>query len=486
MINLLSFLVLHLRFNMDSKNYKSWAKITLTVNNLKLDSNNPRIPSYYSTKTPNDILSYMFDHEEISRLAQKIADKGYIPHEPIYVIKDNDNYVVVEGNRRVSALKCLLNPEKAPTVTSRKLMRKLHKQMSSDIVEKIEVIVAPSRRDVEVILFELHAEGKKQWSRQQKNKFIAEIGTEGGESIADIASRFGVTPSEIRDSVQEFLLSKYFKNIDFPLDIEEKINQSKINMSTLSRIVNSSSFHTLTGYEIIGNRIVTSCSISYFNELIKAIITDIVENKINSRTINKSESINEYLGELEKSITHPNDGSNVDFSVSASVDLSNTEASGNNPKLKSKKKIQTLIPKGKYYNTGSGKLDYLIEEAQGIVPHMHKCAAALMLRTIIELSIIRIFEKNDQKKFCINENGRPKQLSQNIKELLKRENWFSNQAYLSDLRRFTDNDGTHWNSLETLNRYAHGEFIIPDKDMLHSVWLITEPLIEMCCDPSDN
>lgn len=466
---------------MDIKDYNSWAKITLTVSNLKLDNNNPRIPSYYSTRTTNDILSYMFDHEDISKLAQKIAEKGFIPHEPIYVIKDNDNYIVVEGNRRLTALKCLLNPEKAPTAASRSLMRKLHKNMAYRIIDKIEVIVAPSRKDIEIVLYELHAEGKKQWSRQQKSKFIAEIGTEGGESIAEIALRFGVTPSEIRDSVQEYLLSKYFKFMDFSLDIEEKINKNKINMSTLSRIVNSPKFYALTGYEIIGNRITTTSSASYFNEIISFIIKELVENKVNSRSINKSEEITKYLEKVEKLIIAEDDESNVDFSVTSENNNDKKESEKKEEK-KVRKKIQTLIPKGTNYSTGSGKLDYLIEEAQGIVPHMHKCAAALMLRTIIELSIIRIFEKNNQKKFCINDNGRPKQLSQNIKELLKRDNWFNDPGHLKDLKRFTADDGTHWNSLETLNRYAHGEFTIPDKDMLHAVWLITRPLIEMCCD----
>lgn len=471
---------------MDIKDYNSWAKINLTVNNLKLDNNNPRIPSYYSTKTTNDILSYMFDHEDISRLAQKIADKGFIPHEPIYVIKDNDNYTVVEGNRRVSALKCLLRPEKAPTAASRSLMRKLHKRMSARLIERIEVVVAPSRKDIEVVLYELHAEGKKQWSRQQKSKFIAEIGTEGGESINDIATRFGVTPSEIRDSVQEYLLSKYFKCMDFPVDIEEKINKNKINMSTLSRIVNSSKFHDLTGYEIIGNRIITTCSTSFFNELIAFIIRELVENKVNSRLINKSEEITKYLEKVEALISPQEDGSKVDFSVISENNINDNEENEKDKELKKRKKIQTLIPKGINYITGSGKLDYLIEEAQGIVPHMHKCAAALMLRTIIELSIIRIFEKHNQKNFCINDNGRYKQLSQNIKELVKRDSWFKDPAHLKDLKRFTAEDGNHWNSLETLNRYAHGEFTIPDKDMLYAVWLITRPLIEMCCDSQEE
>lgn len=152
----------------------------------------------------------------------------------------------------------------------------------------------------------------------------------------------------------------------------------------------------------------------------------------------------------------------------------------NNKEPKKKKSCEMLIPKKKTYHTGLQKLDILIGEAQGIIIDMHKNASTLLLRTILELAVVRTFEINNSKQQCINQNGRTKNLSDNLNTLTKKDNWFNNKAYLSDLKKFIDSQSTNWISLESLNRYAHGEFIIPDKEMLRAVWLITEPLILMC------
>ncbi|HFO0261551.1 TPA: hypothetical protein ACHIEN_002222 [Serratia marcescens] len=66
-----------------------------------------------------------------------------------------------------------------------------------------------------------------------------------------------------------------------------------------------------------------------------------------------------------------------------------------------------------------------------------------------------------------------------MKALVRRDDWFTNKAYLDELKRFITKDNTYWNSLESLNRYVHGEFLLPDRDMLRQVWMIIEPLVEM-------
>ncbi|WNN59525.1 ParB N-terminal domain-containing protein [Enterobacter hormaechei] len=153
---------------MERIDYSSWQRLSLSVANLKLDKMNPRIPSYVFTRNQKDIFNYLFNNEKIERLAAKIVDKGFIAHDPIYVVKEGDAYIVVEGNRRVSALKCLLDPGMAPSASKKRKLERLKNSLGSELIEKVEVYVAPSRRAVENVLYELHAEGKLQWSRQQK------------------------------------------------------------------------------------------------------------------------------------------------------------------------------------------------------------------------------------------------------------------------------------------------------------------------------
>lgn len=466
---------------MERIDYSSWPRIQLSVLPLKLDKENPRIPDYVPKKYTKDILDYLFENEKIEKLAQKIVDKGFISHDPIYVIKENDSYVVVEGNRRISALKCLLAPEQAPTARSRKSLEKLKNQLGEDLIEKIEVYVAPSRKEVQNVLFELHADGKLQWNRQQKNKFISSAGIASGESLEEIAERFNTTVAEIQDSVQEYLFEQYFTQIGLPTDIEEQALHSSFSISNISRLVNSPLFSEKTGYRIEENKLKTNISKNTFDFIIASFVKDLVAKKINSRSLNTAKNIEKYLNTVfDKAPISDENDKGVDFTPSGNAGQNSADNDDKGPKepiLKRKK--ETLIPKDKSYKTGIPKLDLLIQEAQGLLLDTHKLAGSLLLRTIIELSVIRVFDINKCKQQCYNKNGRTNNLSENMKALVRRDEWFIDKAYLNDLRRFIANDSSSWNSLESFNRYAHGEFTFPDRDLLRQAWMIAKPLIEM-------
>ncbi|MBT0360459.1 ParB N-terminal domain-containing protein [Morganella morganii] len=462
---------------MERIDFSSWKKITLTVSALKLDRKNPRIPDYEPTRTTKDIVRFLFKNEKILSLIEKIVNKGFINHDPIYVIKEKEYYVVVEGNRRLTALKCLLDPSLAPTIPAQKKIEKLKVKLGNDLIEKIEVVVAPSRLDVENVLFELHSEGKQQWSRQQKNKFISESGISSGESIEQIAARFDVSTREIYDSVQEYLIEKYFPYIGLTVEQETKALNSSFSISFMSRILNSAYFKEKTGYKIDKNAIKTTISERKFKYILKHIVCDILDKKIDSRSLNKIEEINDYL---EKIMTKPlsdddhDDDNPVNFTPSSGT---NSDVDDNIKQPKIKRKKQRLIDNSIHFNTGVDKLDYLIQEGQSLWIDTHKTAGALLLRTILELAVIRVFDINKSKNLCFNPKGRTNQLSMNLKSLVKKDDWFANKTYLNDLRTFIDPNCSSWQSLESLNRYAHGEFTIPDRDMLIQVWLITKPLI---------
>ena len=465
---------------MERIDYSSWQRIPLSVANLRLDKFNPRIPSYVVTRTTRDILAYLFESEKIDVLADKIVGKGFISHDPIYVVKEGDGYVVVEGNRRVSALKCLLDPSLAPSTAKKRKMDLLKNKMGSDVIEKIDVFVAPSRRDVENVLFELHAEGKLQWNRQQKNKFIAGIGIDSGESISSIAERFNVNISDIQDSVQEYMLERYFTEIGLPTDIEDKALKTKFNISTMSRLVNNSNFRDATGFTINENKIITTCSKDKFDHLLRTFVIDIINKKVDSRKLNKAEQIDKYINNALKDIPQDIEGGSDIVCYTPSKGSEDINVNYTEPKGKGRRKTETLIPKGINYETGSDKLNILIQEAQGMLLSTYKNSGALLLRSIVEMAVIRIFEKHGKKDQCMNGNGRVKNLSDNMNALIKRDVWFQDKSYLADLTRFISRDSTNWNSLDSLNRYAHGEYTLPDREMLIQVRTILRPLLDMC------
>ena len=84
--------------------YSTWKTRLLSIENLKLDVRNPRF-SYQSTRARNqtEIIKYLIEHHAVYDLAKDIAVNGYLINEEPIVCKEGDNYVVLEGNRRVAA-----------------------------------------------------------------------------------------------------------------------------------------------------------------------------------------------------------------------------------------------------------------------------------------------------------------------------------------------------------------------------------------------
>src|SRR5580700_3461590 len=83
------------------------------VGSLLLDAENPRLVEYGLTAgaTQFDILRVLWERMAISELAMSIAYNGYFEHEPLFAITHpgSEDLVVIEGNRRLAAVKLLLD-----------------------------------------------------------------------------------------------------------------------------------------------------------------------------------------------------------------------------------------------------------------------------------------------------------------------------------------------------------------------------------------
>ena len=87
----------------------------IPLSKLRLDLQNPRLDNPESTK---DVMLAMLEQQggKILRLAEDIVEHGLDPSSALIVIPHDekpDRYVVVEGNRRITALKLLEHPENA-------------------------------------------------------------------------------------------------------------------------------------------------------------------------------------------------------------------------------------------------------------------------------------------------------------------------------------------------------------------------------------
>jgi hypothetical protein len=157
------------------------------ISQLLLDQQNPRFPPTSSQKESIQLL-LADEPPKLLNLAEDIAKLGLSPLDVICVVYEGRQPVVVEGNRRVAALKLLRRPSLAG-----------HKVIAAELTkigangkgpDKIDCYVAASREDARHWIELRHAGemdgvATKRWSSEQTNRF-----RRIRNSQADKASRF--------------------------------------------------------------------------------------------------------------------------------------------------------------------------------------------------------------------------------------------------------------------------------------------------------
>lgn len=139
------------------------------MDELRLDLANVRIRTPGLDETA--ALNYLYASEDVPSLAHDILRDGYLDNEIPIVARENGEYVVLEGNRRIAALKGLNDPSAVPS-REQQLQRLISRYEDSPFPSEIRVMVAPDRATAQPLLARLHTSNpKKSWPREQQAVF---------------------------------------------------------------------------------------------------------------------------------------------------------------------------------------------------------------------------------------------------------------------------------------------------------------------------
>ena len=81
------------------------------ADDLHFDLKNPRLVEFQGLKSEDEILNVLWKNMDIGELVMSILASGFFESEALYVVKEDDKYIVIEGNRRLAAIKAILHPE---------------------------------------------------------------------------------------------------------------------------------------------------------------------------------------------------------------------------------------------------------------------------------------------------------------------------------------------------------------------------------------
>ena len=122
----------------------------IQISDLRLDEDNPRFPESQSGNKQIRIAQVIEMGFEAFAVAESMCRYGYFPSEPLIVMKseqESGKFVVLEGNRRLTALLGLTDKGMRASFASSERWDALAKGCSISLNDKVPAVLVKSRED---------------------------------------------------------------------------------------------------------------------------------------------------------------------------------------------------------------------------------------------------------------------------------------------------------------------------------------------------
>lgn len=396
-------------------------------------------------------IAWLFSAREahMRNLAKDIVDKGEIFETPL-VSQEGERFVVYDGNRRVTCLKLLAEPRRAPTAELQSFFADQRSRWRGTFPTEISCQVENDRERIDDILFRRHTGsqngvGQSTWDDRMKATFVARTGKSAGPSVADEIEK------RLRDA--ELLPAR-----------------KKIPRSTMNRLLSAEPFRNRLGFTISKGKFEFTHNEEKSLAALARVADDLANKKLVLGDIWDVDGKRGYLDTLEREGILPNARDAVRRSEAS-------PAKAPKPTAKARPKQRTtLIPQVEYGLTWPGRLQrhsHIWEELQFRLDlTKHPNAISVLLRVLLELAVENyIVQKN------VNVNEGDKLAARLIKVGRHLEgNSKIDAKQMGVLTKFQHSDQLV--SSDTLNRYVHSANFAPSPEHLIALW---DSLADVIC-----
>jgi hypothetical protein len=268
-------------------NTSGWPEANLDVlKGLHLDPKNVRL-EVATAQVEADIMEDLFANEDVLGLVEGIAKVGYLTHEVPIAIKRQGRHYVVEGNRRLAALKAIQNPQLVPEFRAR--VDALAAEIPDrSALAKIRVLIAPSAVEAEQLVAAIHTSNlRRSWSPARQAAFFqAQI--DAGRKLKTLIGRYPTI--DVRKFVFRALILNEFKKVKYRSAELTDFLQTKAwnrGLSALARLYESKEFIEITGFAMNDEGSLTkTVSQATFAKMATLIVQGMLDGDLNTRSLN--------------------------------------------------------------------------------------------------------------------------------------------------------------------------------------------------------
>lgn len=170
---------------------------------LTFDNENPRIAEFNvgNDLSEKEIIKILWNAMGVEEIVLSIKASGFFEHEPLIAIEEKGHLVVIEGNRRLAAIKCILDPTLADYIGCNKNVLFVSNEVKESL-KVIPVIILNERKEAWKFIGFKHINGPAKWGSYAKAQYISLIKNEYQVSLEQIASQIGDTHKTVQKLYQ--------------------------------------------------------------------------------------------------------------------------------------------------------------------------------------------------------------------------------------------------------------------------------------------
>jgi hypothetical protein len=194
-----------------TKSRKTRESEPIPVDRLLLDVENPRLNAVGEPKSQDELAQTLYDEMAVDEIALSIAANGYFPEEPLLVIPkkpetdpERQMYIVVEGNRRLTAVKLLRDPHLRRVVKATDLPEITETDRRK--LDRLPVSIYPDRVSLWEFFGFRHVNGPMEWDAFSKAAYIARVRREYAIPLDEIARKIGDRHDTVKRQYRGYVL----------------------------------------------------------------------------------------------------------------------------------------------------------------------------------------------------------------------------------------------------------------------------------------
>ncbi len=465
------------------------------VGNLLLDPRNTRIPTSHQTEDQRALLHELVKHEDVATLAKSIAKLGLFPNERMVVMREGRRYVVLEGNRRLAAIKLLLTPELAQTPAQVRVYRKVAQTTDLASLMMIDVVVVADRLEAAPIIAALHTKNpKRRWEAVQQARFYRGM-VEEGLTPAEVAERLAVTLGEVRNYLRSEKLYRVALTLEYPDGVREKLENRRFPLTTLDRFLESRIGQKFLGLKLdddLGFRGVVHPD--RFRVVLAKVATDVATVRGLTRRINTERDFETYVSEAGQNLPRTRIRGNFTpalFLDEEEPDEQSKQDRKDPPKRRRTRRSKSVVPTGFTCTTRQSKVRALFDELKKLDAGKQRNSSGVMLRVLLDVALWCFYKGRKLETAVLDHydkggkrRARNPDWTPSLRQLISygaEKRVFPGMpadGYKS-VRLLLARDHNWIATIDTLNEYTHNPQVQPTEAEIRTVWERAEPMLEI-------